>query len=77
MLTSIAGVVIGQCVPSATPSWVVGLSSIGPERLAAEIMKVQRAETGLYSPMKFDDKEWGLQHWSKKYLRVDGQYLEM
>ena len=65
VIGSVWGVVLGTALPRVPPV-VVGLSTIGLERVTIETMKVGRARAGTYVPSKFTEVgEWGKPHWSR------------
>lgn len=65
VIGTVWGAVVGCAFPRASP-YLVGLSTIGLERLTVEAMKVGRARAGVYVPSKFTEVgEWGQRHWSQ------------
>ena len=65
VIGSFWGVVLGEAFRGASYP-LIGLSTIGLERVTVEAMKVGRARIGAYVPSKFTEVgEWGRTHWSR------------
>jgi len=65
VIASVWGVVLGVEFPR-TSCVLLGMSTIGLERVTIETMKVGRVKAGTYAPSKFTAVgEWGRAHWSQ------------